>query len=100
MIKYKSKEKEYRLENKTLRKVTQLNFDWKYIPYFTLKMIDNNFDDRGFDSVNIPHANLELPLNNFSEESTMFISCYRKTLKFNVAQLQDRQILKFYGVSS
>lgn len=83
-----------------MRKVTPLNFEWKYIPYFEEELIDPNFDDKGFGNVNIPHTNIETPLNNFDEKMTMFVSCYRKTVKFTEKQLADRQILKFYGVSS
>ena len=52
-----------------MRTVYPLNFGWKYSPDFRDEMLKKSFDDSAFETVDIPHTNLELPLNYFDEKS-------------------------------
>lgn len=81
-----------------MRNTYPLNFAWKYSPEFNEKMIKKSFDDSSFETVDIPHTNLELPLNYFDEKSYQFVSCYRK--KFDL-KTEDgkRYLLHFEGAS-
>lgn len=64
-----------------MRKVTDLNFGWKYSETFSEEMIKSGYDDSSFVKVDIPHTNKELPYNYFSEEEFQFVSCYRKNFR-------------------
>lgn len=81
-----------------MRKTYPLNFGWKYSPSFSDDMIKKSFDDSKFETVDIPHANKELPLNYFDEKSYQFVSCYRK--KFTVEKAEGkRYLLHFEGAA-
>ena len=84
-----------------LRKVINLNFGWKYSPVFEDEMLKKSFDDSSFETVDIPHANKELPLNYFDEREYMFVSCYRKKFKLDKGDYADgkRVLLHFEGVA-
>ncbi len=64
-----------------MRKVIDLNFNWKYSEAFSEEMIKPGFDDTGFAEVNIPHTNKELAYNYFDEKIYQFVSCYRKSFR-------------------
>ncbi len=81
-----------------MRNTFALNFGWKYSPSFSEDMIKKSYDDSSFETVDIPHANKELPLNYFDEGSYQFISCYRKN--FNIKKVKGmRYILHFEGAA-
>ena len=81
-----------------MRNTYALNFDWKYSPEFSEEMIKKSYDDSSFETVHIPHANKELPLNYFDEQSYQFISCYRK--RFDIKKAEGmRYILHFEGAA-
>ena len=81
-----------------MREVRHLNFDWKYSPEFRQEFVDSGFDDSKFEVVQIPHANTELPYNNFDEKRYQFESCYRKRL-YVESELEGKPaILHFEGV--
>ncbi len=81
-----------------MRNTFALNFGWKYSPVFSEDMIKKDFDDSSFETVDIPHANKELPLNYFDEKSYQFISCYRKN--FDIKKVKGmRYILHFEGAA-
>ena len=81
-----------------MRNTYALNFGWKYSPEFSEDMIKKSFDDSAFETVDIPHANKELPLNYFDEGSYQFISCYRKN--FDIKKSAGmRYILHFEGAA-
>ncbi len=82
-----------------MRKITQLNFGWKYSPEFSSDMISKDFDDSKFAIVDIPHTNKELPLNYFDEKSYQFVSCYRKTFDLDKIVEGKRYILHFEGAA-
>jgi len=73
---------------------TYLNHDWQYIPNFETNYL-NAFPEGK--TVDIPHTNIEVPFNNFSEHISQFISSYQKV--FTVAKVpKKRYILHFDGV--
>ncbi len=81
-----------------MRTAYSLNFGWKYSPVFSEEMIKKDYDDSNFQTVDIPHANKELPLNYFDEKSYQFISCYRKTFDLKKSK-GHRYILHFEGAA-
>lgn len=81
-----------------MRKAHALNFGWKYSPVFSDEMIKKDYDDSKFQTVDIPHANKELPLNYFDEKSYQFVSCYRKVFDLKKAK-GNRYILHFEGAA-
>ena len=81
-----------------MRNALPLNFGWKYSPVFSDEMIKKDYDDSKFQTVDIPHANKELPLNYFDEKTYQFVSCYRKTFDLKKAK-GCRYILHFEGAA-
>ncbi len=81
-----------------MRSIMNLNFGWKYKESFEDAFVENGFDDSGFADVMLPHANIELPYNNFNEKCIQFISCYRKKFPVTGEQAGERAILHFDGV--
>ena len=74
--------------------ITHLNYDWDYVPKFSDKFITDFPESK---KINIPHTNIELPFNNFSDKLTQFISSYQKV--FNIRKKKEkRYILRFEGV--
>ena len=74
--------------------VFHLNHDWDFAPKYNKKYI-KSFPIST--KVNIPHANIELPFNNFSEKLYQFISSYQKIFEFKKKK-KKRYILNFDGV--
>lgn len=81
-------------------KTINMNFGWKYLPNFDDAMLKPNASEKDFAEVNIPHANKEIPFNNFDEESYQFVSCYRKHIVVEKALEGKRLILQFEGVAN
>lgn len=79
-------------------KKTDINFDWKYIADFKKEYISEDFDDSAFETVSIPHNNIELPYNNFDETMYQFESCYRKKLWINDFSADELVYIKFNAV--
>ena len=81
-----------------MRYTLPLNFGWKYSPVFSQDMVKKSYDDSKFETVDIPHANKEIPLNYFDEKIYQFVSCYRKSfdLKINKGK---RYLLHFEGAA-
>ena len=77
-----------------------LNFDWKYVPDFKEEYLQKEYKDDAFEVVNIPHANKEIPYNNFDEEMYQFVSCYRKTIMIDKALEGKTLILEFEAVAN
>ena len=61
-----------------MRKIIDLNYGWKYSETCSDEMLNAKYDDSAFESVDIPHANKEIPYNYFDESIYQFVSCYRK----------------------
>lgn len=73
-----------------------LNYDWLFKETFLendLK-VDNKI---GFISVNLPHTNKEVPLNNFDETISQFVSIYKK--KIFIEDINKIYHLVFEGVA-
>lgn len=85
-----------------MRNIMQLNFGWKYSPSFSADMIKKSYKDDSFETVDIPHTNLELPLNCFDERSYQFVSCYRRRFSLPSGKKLDgkRYILHFEGAAN
>ena len=77
-----------------------LNYDWKYSENFSDDALLTKFDDSNFQSVNIPHANKEIPFNNFDEEIYQFVSIYRKHVTIDEKFKGKRLILEFEAVAN
>ncbi len=71
-----------------------INHDWDFVPKYNKKFI-KSFPIST--KVNIPHTNIELPFNNFSEKLYQFISSYQKIFEFKKKK-KKRYILNFDGV--
>lgn len=84
-----------------MRIKTNLNFGWKYSESFNEDMIKKSYPDKDFETVDIPHANKEIPYNYFDEKIYQFVSCYRKHFKYDKSQLDSgrRVILHFEGAA-
>lgn len=85
-----------------MRKVIDLNFNWKYSEVFSEDMIKPGFDDTGFAEVNIPHTNKELPYNYFDESIYQFVSCYRKIFRLPKAAFEGKKkiFITFEGAAN
>ena len=84
-----------------MRKYTSLNFGWKYSEEYTTQSMLSSFDDSDFETVDIPHANKEIPLNDFDERMYQFVSSYRKHFRIDREKLgSDRVLLHFEGVAN
>ena len=77
-----------------------LNFDWKYSDTFKEEYLSADYKDKSFKTVNIPHANKEIPYNNFDEEIYQFISCYRKHIVIDEALKGKKLVLEFEAVAN
>ena len=75
-----------------------LNHHWKYAPTFQEAHLSPNYDDSGWKTVNLPHANIETPYNCFDEKMFQFVSCYRHTIKLDSSYRGKRVFLDFEGV--
>ncbi len=83
-----------------MAETVNLNYGWKYSADFKKEYLAADFDDKAFLTVNIPHANKEIPYNNFDEESYQFVSCYRKTLDVPAEWKGKKLILSFEAVAN
>lgn len=72
--------------------------DWKYAPSFDDAYLARNYDDSTWNTVTIPHANIETPYNCFDEKMFQFVSCYRTTIAPNPQDAHKRIFLDFEGV--
>ncbi len=81
-----------------MRTVEHLNFDWRYLPGFSPAMLAPEYDDRHFQTVQIPHTNRELPFSCFDESVSQLVSCYRKRFRLDGAAWSKRVLLHFEGV--
>lgn len=59
-----------------MRKIININNDWYYKTQYE-NGLENLNSLNGFEKVNLPHTNVELPYNYFNEEDYQIISCYK-----------------------
>lgn len=78
---------------------TPLNDGWLFRPDFDDALIAPDADEDGFVPVRLPHTNVELPFNTFDEDASAFVSCYRRHLRLDPAELAGTRVrLRFEGV--
>jgi len=75
-----------------------LNQDWRYRADDDEAYANPRASERGFVPVHLPHCNVEVPANNFSEQRTQFVSWYRKHLPTPAGEADARVLLDFDGV--
>ncbi len=77
-----------------MRAVHPFNYDWLYTP----QQVGDDTPDSDFESVILPHTNIELPWHNFKDSEYQFISTYRK--RFTLPEpLEGRRLyIDFEGV--
>jgi beta-galactosidase len=63
-----------------MREIIQLNNNWKYCSKFEENHLNKNCDISNFETVNIPHTNVELPLTYFDEKDFQFVCSYKKEI--------------------
>ena len=80
------------------RTLIPLNQSWKYRDSFCDDDLAPDYDDGGFETVTLPHANIEVPYNYFDEAIFQFISCYRTTFTLEPACREQNIFLDFEGV--
>jgi beta-galactosidase len=88
-----------------MKRKIDINFDWRYSPKFEESYISpsndgSSNDDSSFETVNIPHTNIEVPYNNFDEGMYQFESCYRKKIWIDKLDQDEQVYVKFNGVMS
>ncbi|MBN2604288.1 MAG: glycoside hydrolase family 2 protein [Bacilli bacterium] len=81
------------MENNKLKTI-HLNYDWDYVPNYKKSYI-NEFPK--VECVQLPHTNVVLPYNNFSEKLYQFISSYQKVFTIKKTP-KKRYVLRFEGV--
>src|SRR5690554_326804 len=79
------------------------NKNWLYKPEFKEAYVNGeisqiNEQTDGFESVILPHTNLELPFNYFDEKSYQFISTYVKNFDYDQAWDEKAVYLTFGAV--
>ncbi len=72
-----------------------INFDWLYSTDF--KEAYKTSLIQGGTKVDIPHTNIELPVNCINEKQYQFTSTYQKVLHFDKSQLEKRIFFYFEG---
>ena len=81
-----------------MKRKIDINFDWRYSPKFEESYISPSYDDSLFETVNIPHANVEVPYNNFDDRMYQIESCYRKKIWIDKLEQDEQAYVKFNGV--
>lgn len=81
-----------------MRKVIHLNDEWSYKADFMEEYTKPEYEPFGFEEVRLPHANIELPYNNFDEQLYQFVSCYRRWVFIDESQARKNARLHFEGV--
>jgi len=72
-----------------------INENWKYSADYQKDYLKKDFNDKSWDTVCLPHTNIELPLNSFDETLYQIISTYRKTIKYSADYKDTRVIMHF-----
>ena len=80
-----------------MRTVKPINDDWRYLARYEEGFEAKDCDESAFTRVRLPHANTELPYNNFDERDFQFVSCYRRTVRM-APRAGVRVFLHFEGV--
>jgi beta-galactosidase len=81
-----------------MRQDIPFNYDWFYAPDFKEDYLNHKNDDPSFSLISLPHTNIELPYNNFSEKAYQFVSSYRKIFDVPLEAKGNSIFLHFSGV--
>jgi beta-galactosidase len=79
------------------RQVLPLNQNWRYSRLTSPKMVERDFDDSEFESVTLPHTNVDLPWHDFDQTSYQFVSVYRRELRLPAELGERRVFIDFQG---
>ncbi len=63
-----------------MRNQLPMNYQWLFSRNECADWTEREFDDTGWETVDIPHANTLLPRHYFDDQACCFVSCYRKCL--------------------
>ncbi len=80
------------------RTIHPMNRNWRFHPANVAGAEAPGFDDSKFQSVVIPHTNIELPWHSFDDKDYEFISTYRRRFKFPKGAEGKRVFVDFEGV--
>ncbi|HLJ44790.1 MAG TPA: glycoside hydrolase family 2 TIM barrel-domain containing protein [Bryobacteraceae bacterium] len=82
----------------TQRHVFPMNRNWLYGGKTAAGSVERNFNDKGFDRVTLPHANVRLPWHSFDDKDYQFISIYRRHFRLPRELQSHRVFVDFAGV--
>jgi beta-galactosidase len=80
------------------RLILPMNRNWKYHPSKVEGGEAVEFNDAGFETVVVPHTNMELPWHNFDDKDYEFVSTYRRRFKLPEGTSGKRVFVDFEGV--
>ena len=80
------------------REIITFNNNWQYNKNFKENYLDNNYNFSHFETVNIPHTNVELPLTYFDEKDFQFVCCYKKEFTIEKQYLNKLIYVHFEAV--
>ncbi len=80
------------------RTILPMNRKWRYHPSKVEGAHLATFNDAAFESVVIPHSNVNLPWHNFNDKNYEFISTYRRRFRYPAAAKGKRVFVDFEGV--
>lgn len=63
----------------SMRIMIPINNEWYFKVHYE-QGIENSASFQGFEKVNLPHTNVELPYNYFDEKMFQIVSCYKYPL--------------------
>lgn len=74
------------------RMVLPMNRNWKFKPAKVTAGTGAQFDDSGFETVVIPHTNVQLPWHNFDDKSYEFVSTYRRRFRLPEGAAEGKRV--------
>ena len=78
--------------------VRSLNSGWYYKPSFEGPFVGAGAPLDGWERIELPHANRELPFNGFDEAEYQFVSTYARDIEASAEEASRRSFLDFEGV--
>ncbi len=79
------------------RVVLAMNRNWRYHPAKVQGAESPSFDDSAFETVVIPHTNVQLPWHNFDDKQYEFVSTYRRRFRYPAEARGKRVFVDFEG---
>ena len=74
------------------RLVLAMNRGWKFKPAKVEGATTPQFDDRGFETVVIPHTNVRLPWHSFDDKAYEFVSTYRRRFRLPDGAVDGKRV--------